>query len=480
MKSSLFSLAVLHTLLLLGYVSIPLPLFAEEGSDDVTLMGDTLNAFDEGSNTSTEPEVTESADAQMTGEMVDGTTNTDEGSAGTLAESTASPLEQVIVGIPLIQTVVVNHTVRSHGRNWDGDQQLAEAEALNNMDGSIDEHREWFELGVERHWELYSEWYDCSVISTSETIISPPTIIESYGDFPGPFLWDAWAEVQMTFSYWILCIDVGTYNCNNGTVECVTLEEALVPEPKTFLGLMLEQHDAGQVTANAGGANGNTHSLWGTTSDRGINIKDLDLSSQRPLGSHLYLAPLEDKSQKLRVSNVSKDPKGLKLYDWQYLNSNNNWTDLCQANRNGSSASYLVPGVWDDKAQYKNGPGTSTIACLSGAIGKCISFGYVPWQTFKGKSLNDYHQACVRMVRADYWGSGTSHTQEGTKIFFTDNLGIHRGNPPKGMRFEASWSPEGAISFLRPRINSFFQAWNPFPSVVESEKSLIQNFSYPR
>jgi hypothetical protein len=41
--------------------------------------------------------------------------------------------------------------------------------------------------------------------------------------------------------------------------------------------------------------------------------------------------------------------------------------------------------------------------CISGAVGKCARFGYKPWKVLSdGQALSMYHQACVRMLRADY------------------------------------------------------------------------------
>jgi ADYC domain-containing protein len=45
-----------------------------------------------------------------------------------------------------------------------------------------------------------------------------------------------------------------------------------------------------------------------------------------------------------------------------------------------------------------------------------VRFGYKPWREAAGKPRWDYHQACVRMVRADYAGDGIGHTRDGTLI----------------------------------------------------------------
>jgi hypothetical protein len=94
-----------------------------------------------------------------------------------------------------------------------------------------------------------------------------------------------------------------------------------------------------------------------------------------------------------------------------------------------------------------------TFACTSGAIGKCIRFGYKPWKTHQGTSLQPYHAACVRMVRADYCGDGRPHTVDGTWIDIWDGLGIQRRDERDDHPevFEAAWSPAGAAYLNMPR-----------------------------
>ena len=88
--------------------------------------------------------------------------------------------------------------------------------------------------------------------------------------------------------------------------------------------------------------------------------------------------------------------------------------------------------------------GHVSFACTSGAIGKCIRWGYPPAAT------RGLHQACIRMIRADYGGDGTSWTQDGTLIGFCDRVGIHPCR--RAHDIEAAWSEGGAVCVARPRI----------------------------
>lgn len=67
---------------------------------------------------------------------------------------------------------------------------------------------------------------------------------------------------------------------------------------------------------------------------------------------------------------------------------------------------------------------------------KCDGFGY-------DDSHPDHHAACVRMVRADYCGDGTSWTRDGVPINVYDSLGINTDDAL--WTVDAAWSPAGAL-----------------------------------
>lgn len=92
-----------------------------------------------------------------------------------------------------------------------------------------------------------------------------------------------------------------------------------------------------------------------------------------------------------------------------------------------------------------------TFACVDAAIGKCAFWGYHPAKTrseclssqCKAQPLAPWHQACIRMVRADYCGDGVPHTRDGTSINIWDNLGIESPDP-SAWGMEAEWNADGA------------------------------------
>jgi len=89
--------------------------------------------------------------------------------------------------------------------------------------------------------------------------------------------------------------------------------------------------------------------------------------------------------------------------------------------------------------------------CSSGANGKCLRWGYQPWDSpGTGIQLANFHRACFHLLRADYGGDGRSWTQAGEVVDVSDSLGILKPEP--GFVFEAGWSEMGAICIAQPRL----------------------------
>jgi hypothetical protein len=117
--------------------------------------------------------------------------------------------------------------------------------------------------------------------------------------------------------------------------------------------------------------------------------------------------------------------------------------DLCMPDADGRSLGFPVP----------DGQGGFSLTCTSGAVGKCIRWGYRPWEERPGgPPLAALHQACVHMARADYGGDGRANTREGTLIYWCDRFGIHPCGEAVPAPFEAAWGRDGAVCVARPRI----------------------------
>jgi hypothetical protein len=64
--------------------------------------------------------------------------------------------------------------------------------------------------------------------------------------------------------------------------------------------------------------------------------------------------------------------------------------------------------------------------------------------------LGLYHQACTRLIRADYCGDGTPWTVNGRRINVYDHLGIQYDS--EKWIFEAEWDVNGARCLQAQRV----------------------------
>lgn len=177
------------------------------------------------------------------------------------------------------------------------------------------------------------------------------------------------------------------------------------------------------------------------------------LKGESLIGTILNATDEQGRQYTFKIADIERDPQDHDLYLYTVLNQdpdNFKWQNLCQPDSNGTAKAIPLSGQWDKTGNHLNN-GQITFACTSGVLAKCLRLGYKPWQQVDGASLRNYHQACTRMLQADYCGNGIAHTQEGTPIDVYDRLNIQRPTPDSNMVFEAAWSPEGAVLLSRTR-----------------------------
>jgi len=171
----------------------------------------------------------------------------------------------------------------------------------------------------------------------------------------------------------------------------------------------------------------------------------------------------------LRLDDVYLDPQSKFKDVWLYrissrAENSSTWQSTCRDYEGKPAALVPVKGsYWDEKGNRTDDSKAITLACVDGAIGKCVEAGYRPWATASlctgwrsyqrctDVSLKDHHQACTRMIRADYCGDGTPHTVNGTLLDIFDYL-----NPPVQLQeekwqMEARWQPAGATCLSQQR-----------------------------
>lgn len=144
------------------------------------------------------------------------------------------------------------------------------------------------------------------------------------------------------------------------------------------------------------------------------------------------------------------------------------WSSLCGQDAAGAQIpAYALAGRWDESVgtstggDYIDDPSLFTFACAQGVLAKCVAAGYAPWKTVvecnevrcQHISMRVMHQACTRMMRADYCGDGTPHTQAGTPINVWDHFDVQvrAENAPGNWHPEAEWGSEGAVCIRQAR-----------------------------
>jgi hypothetical protein len=154
-------------------------------------------------------------------------------------------------------------------------------------------------------------------------------------------------------------------------------------------------------------------------------------------------------------------------YKITHLQAGGNTAPICGTNSDGTYVlGFPLAGRWDHTSGTATGGAhiddatRFTIACRGAALAKCAEQGYKPFKTVQecnssgncqavdGRAL---HQACVRMIRADYCGDGTSHTVVGTEIDIYDAFGVKTEDPTAVWDLEAEWTAGGAACVLHTR-----------------------------
>jgi hypothetical protein len=209
-----------------------------------------------------------------------------------------------------------------------------------------------------------------------------------------------------------------------------------------------------------------------------------ELRSPDLIGANL-LIDQGDRLLRVRLDGIEADPDDkradvsdadrLWLHSLSVEAADGSWGPLCQPGPDGRRQAIPVRGHFlPEDGRFADGePGAFELACTGGVMGKCIRFGYHPWQTsaWPAKALyreavNEKQQqtdasppsyltlynACLRMMRADYGGDGVGTTRNGMRIDLYDARGIGLPASDPHMAFEAGWTDAGAVCVNHPRV----------------------------
>jgi ADYC domain len=149
---------------------------------------------------------------------------------------------------------------------------------------------------------------------------------------------------------------------------------------------------------------------------------------------------------RLRIDAAKPDPADpsgeIVLYRFSQIGAGGAVTPYCRGDSGGFG--FPIAGSWID-GDHMHAPGQVSVVCLGTAAARCVDLGYRPWRKGpNGADLWDYHQACVRALRADYCGTGQSHVDGNGAVALYDRLGIQPLQASAGMSFEAAWGASGA------------------------------------
>lgn len=187
------------------------------------------------------------------------------------------------------------------------------------------------------------------------------------------------------------------------------------------------------------------------------------LDSAQLVGATLTVAGATG-GAKIRIDAVEPDPllatqsktsfDTVLLHSFSVQGADGEWKNLCEAGPDGRRQGFPIAGrARGDGTIAPAEPGVFELTCTGGAQGKCVRFGYRPWETRDGApSTQALYDACIRLVRADYSGDGRGTTRNGQPIDIYDFNGVQApGNDPTH-EFEAGFSPAGAVCVRHVRV----------------------------
>ncbi len=149
----------------------------------------------------------------------------------------------------------------------------------------------------------------------------------------------------------------------------------------------------------------------------------------------------------LWISHYSEDAVNQGRYTFLTLDEFGEPNYVCDSDADGFHAAIPAKDVSVDPqtGDMTARPSTVYLACVSGAVGKAMLWGYKPWE----RTLAEFEVAS-RVVRADYCFDGVSWTTTGVHLQVRDNFAVNdflREEDPT----EVVWTAAGLACIGQPR-----------------------------
>lgn len=178
-----------------------------------------------------------------------------------------------------------------------------------------------------------------------------------------------------------------------------------------------------------------------------VALKDGRTARSKDLAGAVLKVRFEGQPAEVRITDVELDPgdpsKSIWLHTFDVRQADGSWSYLCTPGPDGRRQGFPLMGA----------DGGIELSCSSGALAKCVRFGYRPWAVGPdGRSLAPQHAACVRMVRGDYGGADMPFTKDGMNIDVYDLQNIQQPENAPEQTFEAGWAPDGAVCVHHVRV----------------------------
>ena len=181
------------------------------------------------------------------------------------------------------------------------------------------------------------------------------------------------------------------------------------------------------------------------------------LRSRDLVGARLVIA-MGGQAIRVRLDGVEPDPDAKNGTVWLHTFSaemaDGSWQNVCDAGPDGRRQGFPVAGrPRADGMLEPAEPGIFELACTSGALGKCVRFGYPPW------AFGERHGAARCLQRLHPHGAGrllrrrhADHQGRPDASTSMTIIGIQKPENDPAMEFEAGWTADGAACVRHARV----------------------------